>query len=97
MIRSRVAQWDGTHPPLGSGWLDEPLAAMPASDRPGARLALLTALAPYRITDADVAAWRATHPSDADLVRLLAFGAFTAVEHIESAVTAGLSAAGRVR
>ncbi len=96
VIRARVAEWDGTHPPLAGGWLDEPLAATPRTDRPGARLALLAALAPYRITDADVAAWRATHPTDADLVHLLAFGAFTAVEHIETAVSTGLPAAGRV-
>jgi AhpD family alkylhydroperoxidase len=94
VIRARVAAWDGTHPPLGGGWLDEPLAATPATDRPGARLALLAALAPYRITDADVAAWRTSHPSDTDLVRLLAYGAFTAVEHIEAGVTAGFPTVG---
>jgi AhpD family alkylhydroperoxidase len=87
VIGARVAEWDGTHPPLTGGWVNEPLATVPDTDRPGARLALLAALAPYRITDADVAAWRATHPADADLVRLLAFGAFTAVEHIEAAVS----------
>jgi AhpD family alkylhydroperoxidase len=97
VIRTRVAEWDGTHPPLSGGWLDEPLAATPTTDRPGARLALLAALAPYRITDANVAAWRATHSADADLVRLLAFGAVTAVDRIEAAIVAGLSAAGRVR
>jgi AhpD family alkylhydroperoxidase len=97
VIRARIAAWDGTHPPLAGDWLDEPLAATSTTNRPGARLALLAAAAPYRITDADVAAWRATHPADADLVRLLAFGAFTAVDRIEAAVTAGVSAAGWVR
>lgn len=92
VIRTRITVWDGAHPPLVGQWLDEPMDATPARDRPGTRLALLAALAPYRITDADVAAWRATHPADADLVRVLAFGAFTAVNHIEAAVTAGLAA-----
>jgi AhpD family alkylhydroperoxidase len=93
VVQARVAEWDGTHPPLAGGWIDELLATTPTTDRPGARLALLAALAPYRITDADVAAWRTTHPADADLVRVLAFGAFTAADHIEGAVAAGLSAA----
>jgi AhpD family alkylhydroperoxidase len=97
VIRARIAEWDGTHPPLAGGWLDESLAAVPGADRAGARLALLAAAAPYRIADADVAAWRATHPADADLVRLLAFGALTAVEQIETAVAAGRAVAGRVR
>jgi AhpD family alkylhydroperoxidase len=97
VIRARVAEWDGTHPPLAGGWLNEPLAATAVTDQAGTRLALLAALAPYRIADADVAAWRATHPADADLVRLLAFGAFTAVDRVEAAITAGLPAAGRVR
>jgi AhpD family alkylhydroperoxidase len=88
-ILATVAGWDGAHPPMTSGWLQQPLAAVPAADRPGTRLALLAALAPYRITDAEVATWRsARHPTDADLVRLLAFGAISAVNHIEAAITA---------
>jgi hypothetical protein len=91
-VLATVAGWDGTHPPLGGGWLERPLAALPAPDRPGARLALLAALAPYRVADADVAAWRATRPADADLVRLLAFGAMAAVERIEASIGAPAAA-----
>jgi AhpD family alkylhydroperoxidase len=91
-----VARWDGAHPPLAGGWLDEPLATLPDTDRPGARLALLAALAPYRITDADVAAWHSpgspgSGSADADLVRLLAFGAITAVDRVEAWTTAHLA------
>ncbi|WP_432930808.1 carboxymuconolactone decarboxylase family protein [Microbispora sp. CA-135349] len=82
-----VAAWDGGHPPL-SGRTSDPLADVAPMRRPAARLALLAALAPYRVTDADVAAWREAggSRSDADLVRLLAFGAITAVRRIESAL-----------
>ncbi|WP_169950396.1 carboxymuconolactone decarboxylase family protein [Microbispora sp. H11081] len=82
-----VAAWDGEHPAL-SGWPSGPLARVAPAERPAARLALLAALAPYRVTDADVAAWRETGGgrSDADLVRLLAFGAITAVWRIEAAL-----------
>jgi AhpD family alkylhydroperoxidase len=92
-----VDSWDGSHPPLGGGWLAAAVAPVRAEDRAGARLALLAALAPYRITGADVAAWRvgrradadtqADTQADADLVRLIAFGAFAAVERVEVAVT----------
>jgi hypothetical protein len=77
-----VAKCGTAHPPMARGWLDEPLAALPVEDQPGAKLALLAALAPYRITDADVAEWRTSNSADADLVRLLAFGAITAVDLI---------------
>jgi AhpD family alkylhydroperoxidase len=80
-----VGAWDGTHPPLSAAWLDAALAELPAPDRPAARLALLAALAPYRLTEPDVAAWRTAAPraTDADLVHLVAFGAFAAVERVE--------------
>ncbi|MER5643730.1 carboxymuconolactone decarboxylase family protein [Streptosporangium sp. NPDC002524] len=89
-VLEAVRGWDGEHPAMGGGWLDGPLAGLPGADRPGARLALLAALAPYRVTDADVAAWRVTHPDDADLVRLLAYGAITAVEGVEASIRRAL-------
>ncbi|GII31080.1 carboxymuconolactone decarboxylase family protein [Planotetraspora mira] len=92
VVEAQVEEWDGAHPPLVGGWPSDQTACLPEADRPAARLALLAAVAPYRIADADVAAWRsatrtATPDGDADLVRLLAYGAITAVNHIE----AGLS------
>jgi AhpD family alkylhydroperoxidase len=93
LLRATVAGWDGTHPP--AGWLDQRLTSVPAADRPAARLALLAALSPHEITDTHVAEWRATgHGTDADLVRLLGFGAITAVDRIEAAV-AGRTQTGR--
>ncbi|MBX6385039.1 MAG: carboxymuconolactone decarboxylase family protein [Microbispora sp.] len=86
VVVDAVAAWDGGHPPL-HGWPGALEDVAPAR-RPAARLALLAALAPYRVTDADVAAWREAGGgrSDADLVRLLAFGAITAVRRIEAAL-----------
>jgi AhpD family alkylhydroperoxidase len=80
LVRETVRAWDGRHPPLG--WPGLPDRA----DRPGARLALLAALAPYRITDEDVAAWKRPPYTDGCLVRLVAYGAFAAVDRIESAL-----------
>ncbi|MBB5775814.1 carboxymuconolactone decarboxylase family protein [Nonomuraea jabiensis] len=86
-VADTVAAWDGEHPPMGGAWLDAPLAEVPAGERAGARLALLAALAPYRVTDADVAAWRGSRP-DEDLVRLCAYGAASAMERMETFITA---------
>ncbi|ADD45524.1 hypothetical protein [Stackebrandtia nassauensis] len=56
------------------------------ADRFAARAAILAGLAPAELTDADVLAWRATdrHLSDHCTVLLLAYGAMTAVAHIEA-------------
>ncbi|MFI6739371.1 carboxymuconolactone decarboxylase family protein [Nonomuraea sp. NPDC050451] len=86
-VADTVAAWDGEHPPMGGAWLDAALSEVPAGERAGARLALLAALAPYRVTDADVAAWRGSRP-DEDLVRLCAFGAVSAMERMETFITA---------
>lgn len=67
------------------------LGGLPEEDRAGARLALLTALAPYRVTDADVTAWRGGSRTDEDLVRLCAFGAITATERAEALITRTLA------
>ncbi|MDL5204669.1 carboxymuconolactone decarboxylase family protein [Streptomyces sp. ALI-76-A] len=80
LVEETLWGWDGAHPPLALGGFPD------RRERPGARLALLTALAPYRITDEDVAAWRRPEHTDHCLVRLVAYGAFAAVDRIESAL-----------
>jgi AhpD family alkylhydroperoxidase len=94
LLRAAVADWDGGHP--STEWLDGRLASASPADRPAARLALLAALAPHELSDAHVAAWRAAgHGTDAELVRLLGFGAITAMDRIEEAVCGRAPAAGR--
>ncbi|MCI3271249.1 carboxymuconolactone decarboxylase family protein [Streptomyces cylindrosporus] len=80
LVHTALRDWDGEHP-------SAVLRGFPRrQERPGARLALLAALAPYRITDEDVAAWRRPEHSDHCLVHLVAYGAFAAVDRIESAL-----------
>ncbi|MBV1935557.1 carboxymuconolactone decarboxylase family protein [Streptomyces sp. BV286] len=80
LVQDTVAAWDGTHQPLVWDALPD------RADRPGARLAMLAALAPYRITDEDVAAWKRPPYTDHCLVQLVAYGAFAAVDRIERAL-----------
>ncbi|NNN37171.1 carboxymuconolactone decarboxylase family protein [Streptomyces sp. S3(2020)] len=81
LVEEVMLDWDGAHPSLAPDPFPD------RRERPGARLALLAALAPYRITDEDVAAWRRPEHTDGCLVRLVAYGAFLAVDRIESAFT----------
>lgn len=81
-VEAVLLDWDGSHPPLApDGFPDR-------RERPGARLVLLAALAPYRITEEDVAAWRRPEHTDLCLVHLIAYGAFIAVDRIESSLSA---------
>ncbi|MEV6976092.1 DNA-binding protein [Kitasatospora sp. NPDC093806] len=93
-VLAAVAAWDGAHPALGGDPVAAALGDVPPAERPAARLALLAALAPYRITDADVAAWRQVGGGggdgggrDGELTRVLAFGAITATVRVEGWLT----------
>ncbi|WP_018657671.1 carboxymuconolactone decarboxylase family protein [Actinomadura flavalba] len=86
LVTERVAAWDGKAPPLAGDPLGGALDALPEADRPAGRLALLTALAAYRVDDRVVADFRATAPDDATLVEAVAWSAFTAACRVGAAV-----------
>ncbi|MFD3514984.1 carboxymuconolactone decarboxylase family protein [Streptomyces sp. NPDC058657] len=74
-VAKTVEAWDGlAQPAPDASWL-------PArADRPGARIALLAALAPHHLTEADVQAWLVPPYSEHCLVHLVAYGAMAATE-----------------
>jgi len=80
----RIAAWTGEDPPLGAAWVDEGVSGLTGRHRPAARLALLTALAPYRVDAGEVAAFRAAWPGDRALVAVTAWASFTAARRITS-------------
>jgi AhpD family alkylhydroperoxidase len=70
-------------PGLAAGaWLDAALADLAPGDRPVGRLALLTALASYRVTDPVVDDVRNLGYDDAALVELTAWASWTAARRI---------------
>lgn len=80
---SATVRWeDGRHPAQPGTWAADLVRDLPPEDRAGTRIALLAAFAPSAITHADVAVWRLARPADADLVRLVAYGAITATDHV---------------
>jgi AhpD family alkylhydroperoxidase len=81
-VRERIAAWTGEDPPLGSAWIDEVVTAVPERQRAATRLALLTALAPYRVGPDEVAAFRAAWPGDRALVAVTTWASFTAARRI---------------
>lgn len=78
-LSAHLVEWRGEEPPLGRDWL--------GSEDAAGRLALLTARAPHRVTDEDVAALRRRHAADAALVAVAAWGSFHAARRISQWLT----------
>jgi AhpD family alkylhydroperoxidase len=81
-VRTRLdealADWDGSDPGLGSPWLSERLEGLDEEPRAVARVCLITALAPYRLAEGDVARFRAVRGTDRELVAAVGWAAFCA-------------------
>ncbi|SCL44279.1 alkylhydroperoxidase AhpD family core domain-containing protein [Micromonospora citrea] len=86
-VRATVRWEDGRHPARPADWAVDLVRDVPGADRVGTRIALLAAFAPSAISPGDVALWRMSHPDDADLVRLVAFGAVAATDHVAEALS----------
>jgi Carboxymuconolactone decarboxylase family len=51
VVSAKLATWQGETPDPGHDWLAALVAGVPTEDRPAARLALLTALAPHQVDE----------------------------------------------
>ncbi|MBM7494538.1 AhpD family alkylhydroperoxidase [Micromonospora luteifusca] len=85
-VTATVRWEDGRLPARPADWAIDLVRDVPGRDRVGTRIALLAAFAPSAVSVGDVALWRFSHPADADLVRLVAFGAITATDHVARAL-----------
>jgi len=84
LLEHRLASWRGDLPGLDKQSIDEALLALPAEEKPLARLALLAAFVPYRVSFRDIEDARTRGGSDADLVGTVAWAAFAAARRIGS-------------
>lgn len=95
-VRLRVGEvierWSGADPGLGRAWLADAVAPLAEPERPVARLALLTALAPFQVDDDAVAAFRGAAPGDAALVAATAWASFSTARRITRWTTAAREA-----
>ncbi|GAA1384804.1 hypothetical protein GCM10009639_06700 [Kitasatospora putterlickiae] len=77
-MAAEVARWDGTDPGLGRAWLDAPLTGLAPDERPLGELALLTALASYRVDERVVAAARKAGAGDREILAAASWAALLA-------------------
>ncbi|HEY0498480.1 MAG TPA: carboxymuconolactone decarboxylase family protein [Kutzneria sp.] len=75
LLLAELVGHDGTPPGLSRAWLTPLVAELAVADQPAGRLALLTAFAPYQVTEPDIAA---LHGDDRAVVELASWSAFAA-------------------
>ncbi|WP_282690189.1 carboxymuconolactone decarboxylase family protein [Streptomyces sp. CC216C] len=80
LVAAELARWDGGDPGLGRAWLDAPLRELPPADRPAGTLALLTALASYRVDDKVIAAFRQNGGEDREILAVTSWAAQRAAQ-----------------
>jgi hypothetical protein len=79
-----TVRWeDGKHPDRPGEWVADLVQDLTGRDRLGARIALLAAFAPAAVGRGEADFW-----GRADLVRLVAYGAIVATDHVTRALTA---------
>lgn len=93
LVRTELADWDGRPLPLDSGWITRALAAVPEGERGAGRLALLVALASYRVDDEVVAAFRCYREDDRALLETAAWAALAAAREAGTRLAASADAA----
>lgn len=81
-VTARLEQWHGEDLDLSGAWLDHALEEVREADHSFARLAFLSAFAPYRVDEAVVDAFRQEDPSDRGLVEAVAWSSWTAARRI---------------
>lgn len=75
-IREKMSIWKGGPAPMSRNWVEEEVKDLHGKDREMARLVLLVAKASYQIDDGIIEKVTQHNISEADLVRLGAWGAF---------------------
>ena len=84
VVSNSVGKWNGSDPGMDNGWCEEAISLLGVTDKTAGRLALLTALAPYRVDESTVHAFSASFPGDIRLLSALAWSSFTAARRVGS-------------
>ncbi len=85
VVAAVLHDWRGDDPGLSMHWLDEATNVLTDPfDRASARLALLTAIASYRVDETVISTFRSHRPSDADLIANTAWASLKATQRIST-------------
>ena len=92
LVNKSLARWNGEQMPLDSSWVDNDVAALTGTHRAIAKLAIVLAKAPYRVTDAMATDVLRDTRDEAQFVRILAWASFTASRRLAAAIATTVAA-----
>ena len=78
MVSNVIQQWNGEEPSIDNRWCEDAIAPFEKADKTAGRLALLTALAPYRVDETIIRGFSAHFSGDKNLISALAWSSFNA-------------------
>jgi AhpD family alkylhydroperoxidase len=87
LVLGTLDGWSGKPPGVSGAWADTAVAELAEGDRAAARLALLAALSPHQVRQADVQAYRqsgGTAATDEQLISLTAWASMAAARKVGS-------------
>jgi AhpD family alkylhydroperoxidase len=87
LVLSTLEDWSGEPPGLSSAWAGSAVAGLAEGDRAAGRLALLAALSPYQVRQADIRDYRQSGgaaATDEQLISLTAWASMTAARKVGS-------------
>ncbi|MBI1757928.1 MAG: carboxymuconolactone decarboxylase family protein [Actinobacteria bacterium] len=84
LVLAELAGWHGQPAGISRGWVDGMVSGLPATERPAGRLALLTALAPYRVDGSVIEEFRSGRRGDETLIELTAWSSMVAARRVGS-------------
>lgn len=79
-----IHTWNGADMGMSQAWVTEATSGLNEKDAAAARLMLLAGLASYQVSESDVEAFRKHYPTDAELIAVTAWGAWTAIRRIST-------------
>ena len=82
ILETYLASWQGQAPGLDPAWLTEAVKGHEEKTQAMARLALMAAVAPYRIEEEAVKRFRKYYPEDEQLIITLSWASFSAARRI---------------
>ncbi|TDF92790.1 carboxymuconolactone decarboxylase family protein [Paenibacillus piri] len=83
-VRHYIDEWDGKEPGLSRKWVEQTVKTLSGPSKIAAKLALLTAIAPYQIDEDLIQDFRSAYEDDVQLLNVLSWSSFMAARKIGS-------------
>jgi AhpD family alkylhydroperoxidase len=84
LVAATLSTWDGQPPGPSRAWVADAIAGLAPADHPAARLALLTARAPYQVDQSVIDEFRRARSGDNTLIELTAWASLAAARRVGS-------------